>query len=366
MLSEIPDEILNLILSKLDISPKKIYNLRSICKNFKINIDKIKNLDLNNFNYEDTLNRLSYSGLKCNFKWLFNNNIKLSINNINNLIINDRYDILKLLLKYDYLKYVLFNISTKYDKNCFDIISLCKSDNPLIICGTSHSIKNNLEIIKLLLFNKKDNPYLNQIPGLFEICIKYNNIEIIDYLIKNYFIRIKNHIHKINNLILKSNKNMEDLLDYLIINNLYINEDFICNLIKKKYIKLAEKILFNDKITDTNHILSTIVKTKNIYLYNLVKNKYIFEHSFIILILTNNICDQENKKFIEEWIKNDINKISNQLLLINLCIKNKIKNEIILKLIDMDFIIYKNDIQLALDNDNIMLVEKLSIKYNSI
>ena len=32
----------------------------------------------------------------------------------------------------------------------------------------------------------------------------------------------------------------------------------------------------------------------------------------------------------------------------------------------MDFIIYKNDIQLALDNDNIMLVEKLSIKYNSI
>ncbi|HCP18396.1 MAG TPA: hypothetical protein DIT62_03925 [Alphaproteobacteria bacterium] len=112
--------------------------------------------------------------------------------------------------------------------------------------------------------------------------------------------------------------------------------------------------------------LAEVVKTKNIYLYNLVKNKYIFEHSFIILILLNNTCDHENKKFIEEWIKNDIDKINTQLLLINLCIKNKIKNEIILKLIDLGFIISKNDIQLALDNDNIKLVEKLSIKYNSI
>ena len=32
----------------------------------------------------------------------------------------------------------------------------------------------------------------------------------------------------------------------------------------------------------------------------------------------------------------------------------------------MGFIISKNDIKLALDNDNIKLVEKLSIKYNSI
>ena len=38
---------------------------------------------------------------------------------------------------------------------------------------------------------------------------------------------------------------------------------------------------------------------------------------FQILILTNNKCDQENKKFIEEWIKNDIDEINTQLLLIN-------------------------------------------------
>ena len=39
-------------------------------------------------------------------------------------------------------------------------------------------------------YKVKNNPYIKQIPGLFEICVKYNNIVIIKYLITYYYDKI--------------------------------------------------------------------------------------------------------------------------------------------------------------------------------
>ena len=117
---------------------------------------------------------------------LFNNNIQLSINNINNLIIHKRKDVLKLLISYNYLRDVLFNRFNIFNyKDEMDILSLSKSDNPLMIAGSSFDKKeSNLDIIKILLdSNIIGNPYINQVSGLFEICVKYNNIVILKYLV---------------------------------------------------------------------------------------------------------------------------------------------------------------------------------------
>ena len=121
-MDSIPIDILHNILSNLHKSDRsfkiydsrRLYNLRIVNKSFKNYIDNIKNLiylnDRYNTNhYENMFNRLAYSGLYCNFKWLFNNDYHLSINNINNLIFHYRYDIFELLMTYDNLKNMLFN-----------------------------------------------------------------------------------------------------------------------------------------------------------------------------------------------------------------------------------------------------------------
>ena len=99
-MDDVPFEVLNLILSNLNNqNPAFSYKLRIINKNFKNGIDNIKNINIKNINklqYENIFNKLAYDGLYINFEWLFNNNINLSINNINNLIIHNRSDIFNL------------------------------------------------------------------------------------------------------------------------------------------------------------------------------------------------------------------------------------------------------------------------------
>ena len=235
---------------------------------------------------------------------VINNNISVSINNINNLIINRRIDILQLLIKYNYLHNLLFNRFNLFNyKNELDILSLSESENPLVSAGKFHG---NLEIIKILLNdNIKNNPYINQIPGLFEICIKYNNVIVIDYLIKNYYSNIEHHIHKINNLILKSNKDLSDLIYYLLIHcNYPISDIFLINLIKKHYTGIFKYCIDNYKI-------------------NLDKD------------------------------------------FINISLLNNLNYQFIIYLIELNFKITIKDIEIALKDQNIYLVEHLSRKFNN-
>ena len=210
-MDSLPIEIYDLILTNFhNYNPIHLYKLRIINKTFKNSIDNINYLTIKPYKFEDIFNKLAYTGIIKTFKWLFNNKLIININNINNIIINNRDDIFNLILSYDYLSNIIFNRMNFHTENVeSDIISLSKSNNPLMVCGMNYDKKNSkLNIIKELLnYKVKNNPYINQLPGLFEICVKYNNIVIIKYLITYYYYKINHLIHKIYNL----NK-VEDIL----------------------------------------------------------------------------------------------------------------------------------------------------------
>ena len=374
-MDNLPCEVFNLIISNLNNqNPALLYKLRIINKNFKNSIDNIKNINLKNINklqYENIFNKLAYDGLYINFEWLFNNNINLSINNINNLIIHNRTDIFNLLLKYDDLKHLLFNqFNFLTFKNELDILSLSKSDNPLIISGINFNNKySNLDIINILLNDKiKNNPFINQIPGLFEICIKHNNIIVIKYLVTYYYDKIKHLIHKLNNLLLNCSKNIEDIFYYLIQNKKFIvNEQFLINCIKKNYNDLFIYTIKEINIYNINIIINNIIKYNNIDIF-----KFILYHikdidfSYIINNLIGYDYNMLKFQFVSVLLDQYIDKINKKDLFIKLCIINKIENDVILHLINTDFKITIEDIKIALENENIYLVEHLSKKFNNI
>ena len=218
-MNDLPYEIYDCILSNLKqnlviniINLSKFYKLRIINKSFKNYIDNVD--DLIYFRVSDIdmiFNRLCRIGYIKNFKWLFNNNLYLSINNINNLIIHYRGDVLKLLVKYNNLKDILFNRFNLFSVNeSLDIISLTKSDNPLVTCGMVFNSKiTNMDVIKLLL--DKDiinNPYIHQIPSLFITAIKYNNIVVIKYLVTFYYDNIIHLSYKLISYMKIKKKNL--------------------------------------------------------------------------------------------------------------------------------------------------------------
>lgn len=376
-MDSIPEDIFYNILSQLhasnssfnNINYRDLYKLRIVNKSFKYYIDNIKNCKLcNNVNsYENIFNRLAYSGLFCNFEWLFNNNFCISINNINNLIIHFRYDILNLLIKYDNLKNILFNRFNLFTyKGELDILSLSKSDNPLIIAGMNFNNKeSNLNIINLLLNDSiNGNPYIHQIPDLFQIAIKHNNIVIIKYLITNYYSQIKHHCYKLISYMMCSNNN-EELFFYVVQSDkIDITSQFLINCIKKSYNELF--IYSYNKIIVGNYknLLFHICEKNNIHLFSFIlKNEDNIDF--------NNIVDQllnyDNKfKFISLLLNEYFDLIDKNSKFIKLCLKNDIEDSIIIHLINEGFKITIDDMKECINKENIILLEYLSKKYNSI
>ena len=348
-MNNLPYEIYDKILLnvKADVyhnlnSLSKFYRLRIINKSFKRFIDNVGDLLYFKVNNVDNIfNRLSRVGLINNFKWLFNNNLYLSINNINNLIIHYRGDVIKLLVKYNNLKDILFNRFNLFSVNeSLDIISLTKSDNPLVTCGMVFNKKTtNLDIIKLLL--DKDiinNPYIHQIPSLFITAIKYNNIVVIKYLVTFYYDEILHLTYKLISYMMCSNNN-DDLFFYLVQNDkITINDKFLINCIKKEYNDLFifsyEKIDFNGY--KYKNYLSHIYKNNNIELFNyILKNIPNINFQFIIHDM---IKYNDNMfSFISLLLNKYFDEIPKESLFIRLCIKNKIEYTIIKHLVDNDY-----------------------------
>ena len=371
-MNNIPYDVYDLILSNLKknvyhnlSSLSRFYKLRIINKSFKKYIDNVNDLLYFKVNNIDNIfNRLSRVGLESNFVWLFNNNLYLSINNINNIIIHNRYDIFKLMLKYNYLKGIIFNRFNLFSVDeKLDIISLTKSDNPLIICGMVKN-ENNMNIIKLLLDEDiKNNPYIHQIPSLFSTAIKYNYEILIKYLVTFYYENINHLTYRLINYMLSSNNN-DDLFFYLVQNDkITINDKFLINCIKKKYNDLF--IFSYDKIDFNSYkykiYLSVIYDTKNMVLFKyLLKNipninfEYIVNH----MILYNNMFS-----FISLLLNEYFDEISKESLFLRLCLKNKIEETIIKHLIESEFKITNEDINFCIKEN--ILKEYLSKKFNN-
>ena len=342
-------------------SLSKFYRLRIINKSFKKFIDNVG--DLLYFkvsNVDNIFNRLSRIGVINNFKWLFNNNLYLSINNINNLIVHYRYDVIKLLLEYNNLKDILFNRFNLFSVNeKLDIISLTKSDNPLITCAMVFNKKNsNIDIIKLLLDEDiKNNPYIHQIGSLFLTAIKYNNLVLIKYIVTYYHSNIIHLMYRLVNYMMCSNDN-EDLFFYLVQNDkIRISDNFLTNCVKKNYNDLFifsyEKIDFNGY--KYKNYLPYIYKNNNIELFKyFLKNIPNINYQFIIydMIQYNNMFN-----FISILLNKYFDEIPKKSLFIKLCIKNNIEHTIIKHLVDNDYKLTEEDINYCIKN--------ISIKFNT-
>lgn len=373
-MDNLPNEITDIILSNLYVGDiKRLYRKRRVNKYFKKHIDNIKclkTINIRNFQYENIFNRLSYIGLYCNFKWLFNNNIHLSINNINNLIIHKRYDILELLVTYEPLKNVLFNRFNLFNyKDELDILSISKSDNPLIIAGSSFDKKeSNLDIIKVLLNpNIIGNPYIHQISGLFEICVKYNNLIVIKYLIINYYSEIEHLKYKLTSLLSKSNNNIDDIFYYLIQNNKYeINDQFLITCVKKKYDDLfIYAIQKSNNNYNIKYLIDYIIDYNNLYIFKFIL-KYDYDVINFKYIINSLINETDKKDFIDILLDCYIDDIDKESFIIHLCLLNEYDNNTVIKLINNNYKITMDDIGIAYNNKNIILVEHLSKKFNSI
>ena len=182
------------------------------------------------------------------FHWLFENNIHLSIKNIQKLIIKNRIDVLKSGFHYKEFLRILFNRFHLCSNN--DILSLSKNVNPM-----STAVQyDRVDIVKLLLESSTHgNPYLDQIDSIFEDSIKYINTGTLNYLLVNHYEKLKETINRKFNTIILRFSNIEDILFYIIINQkAQITRENIKSIISKNYIDLF-KYCYKNHIQSKNN-----------------------------------------------------------------------------------------------------------------
>jgi len=270
MINNLPDDIINLILNKLEdnkpytknipylrMNVIYILSLRNINKFFKGYIEKQKNL-WHPIDHRKTNMKIEYAGTTVDsnlildkrskeadtlclkntslqtFNWLFENNIHLSIKNIQNLIIKNRVDVIQQGFHYEEFLKILFNRFHLCSSN--DILSLSKNISPM----STAVHYDRVDIIKLLLESSTHgNPYLDQIDSIFEDSIKYTNTATLNFLLVNYYDKLKETINKkLNTIILRFN-NIEDILFYIVITKkAIVTREIIKSIITKNYIDL--------------------------------------------------------------------------------------------------------------------------------
>ena len=148
-------------------------------------------------------------------KWLFQNNIFLSLKNIKYLIINNRINVINMCLEYEENRKVIFNrfhIAEILDKND-DILSKKEILHPLIIAGNYVRI----DIIDMLLnLNYMKYCFNKEIPRLLDISIKFNHEKLLTYLVINYYNNISETLQNKISSIINRVDNCQGLLFYLI------------------------------------------------------------------------------------------------------------------------------------------------------
>ena len=111
MLNEIPLEVILLILEKFKYNddPISFYNLRYINQTFKkiidsyqtnFTTDKMIQYPYNNILHEKINHLCTRKTSIKTFEWFMRNNVFFSIKHVRNLIINNRYKVIKMGLKY--------------------------------------------------------------------------------------------------------------------------------------------------------------------------------------------------------------------------------------------------------------------------
>lgn len=289
------------------------------------------------------------------FKWLMKNNIFFSLSNIKNLIINNRIDVIKSGFFYKEFLDLLFNRFYIDNTKNTDIFTITENMNPIIIAAEY----NRLEIVKLLLeCSNHGNPFLNMIPSLLDISIKYTNKTLLSYLINKYPNKIQKDIELVATTILFRFQKSEDIMFHLLQNKqIEITRKTIIGAISKNYYDFFVHCYNNYKNEVKNNNQDYIIKCVEVNSINILNfllsngsniNKTIFSNVFFKK-------KKNDKSFIENIIKNHQCLISKEKPLIRLSIENGIENELLIMLINNGYTYNEEDIINSINNKNIEL-----------
>jgi hypothetical protein len=368
MIDTLPDDVINLILNNLDDDPfissnvsfqgmslEFILSLRNINKFFKGHIEKQKNIwsDVrrgdNNINTSiilnrrsDELDKLCLKKTPCYiFKWLFENNINLTIKNIEKLIITNRCDVFKQGFHNGEFLKILFNRFHLCQNN--DILSLSENISPV----TTAVKYDRLDIIKLLLeTSTHGNPYLDQIESIFEDSIKFINKGTLNYLIVNHYDKLQELINRRINTIILRFHNIEDILFYIFINKkVAITREIMNSIISKKYFELF-KYCYHPKFSSSKNNSDFLVKcigSDSFIIFDyLMENKcYINQSEFSAVFLSKK---KHNIIFLNMILDKYTNLLTKRTDIISMCINNKVDSSRIEKLVDKKFTYNEHEI----------------------
>ena len=289
------------------------------------------------------------------FKWLMKNNIFFSLSNIKTLIINNRIDVIKAGFFYKEFLDIVFNRFYIDNTKNTDIFTITENMNPIIIAAEY----NRLDIIKLLLESSNHgNPFLNMIPTLFEMSVKYTNKTLLSYLIDKYPDKIRREIEMSATTILFRFQKSEDIMFHLLQNKqIEITRKIIIGAISKNYYDLFVHCYYNYKNEVKNNNQDYIIKCVEVNSINIL-NFLLSNGSNINTSIFSNVIfkkKKNDKSFIENIIKNHQRLILKEKPLIQLSIENGIENDLLIMLINNGYTYNEEDIINSINNKNIEL-----------
>jgi len=399
MIDNLPDDIINLILNNLeDENPYRfdmgkvtflkmdinfILSLKNINHFFKTFIEEKEDMwtsmnkteYLENYKNRDNLwpsvileSRSSQIQDLCLketpvsvFRWLFENNIHLSIKNIQDLIIKNRVDIIHIGFHYKEFLKTVFNKFNLCSSN--DIFGLSQNINPMITAVRYDQVN----IIKLFLeTSTHGNPYLDQIESIFEASIKYIKTGTLNYLLVNYYHKLKEIINRKFNTIILRFSNIEDILFYIVVNQkVQITRENMKSLISKNYIELFKycyKKYFHTK--NNSDLLLKCVEYNSfvIFDYLMENSSYINPSEFSKVFLSKK---KHHTIFLNMILDKYVNLLSLDSNIISLSIRNKVDSGRLEKLINNNYYYNERDIITVLENKNIKLAKIMINAYQN-
>ena len=311
------------------------------------------------------INDLCLKNTPCHvFRWLMDNNIVLSLKNIQNLIIKNRVDVIRNGFHYEEFLKTIFNKFHLATSN--DIFGMSQNTSPMIT-----AVKNDrVEIVKLLLESSSyGNPFIDQIESIFIETIKYIHRGTLSYLIVNHYDRLRETINrKFSTLIMRFN-NIEDILFYIVVNaKANVTRDTMKSLISKNYIELFQHCYTKygyDDFKNNSDLLGKCIEYNCFVLFDylMTKNSYINPSEFSALFLSKR---KHNIVFVNMIIDKYLNLIPLKEKLIKMCIREKIDDKRITQLILQGYHYDEKDIIEVLNVKNIQLAKTMINSYSNI
>lgn len=363
MINNLPTEIISKIIYNNNFTPIEILKLKNISL-FKDVIDDFKMLYKDYSIHEEEeikMNKICLSNISCNtFQWLYENNYCFSLGNIKNMIENNRYDLIEKGIEYNYFKKILYNRFYLFSTNDMINIDIADHQNPIMIAG----VFNRINILDLLIKNndKYNNDYPMMEISLLDVSIKYDNKELLSYLILNYYDKIKEILPSKMKYIINRISNCEDILFYLIMSkNLKPFHKMLDYCILKRYNGFFKYTY--PKVLNKHNVLlmKSCIVNDNIEIFNyLFNDSSISCERFTDLLLYN----KPSVGFIEDIYNNHYKLLDNKQRIIKYLLESNSNSDIIIKLINRGFIYDYTEIQMAVDNKNTEILRSMMKHFN--